>query len=60
MENSNGIEEDGDGRNEAASTSGYGLFDRQVTVHQFMGGGKGEIFLCFAFVWMLKGVNFIG
>ncbi|XP_021904230.1 reticulon-like protein B16 isoform X4 [Carica papaya] len=40
MENSNGIEEDGDGRNEAASTSGYGLFDRQVTVHQFMGGGK--------------------
>ena len=46
MDSSSDNEGDYDGRNEGGSTSDYRLLGRQVTVHQFMGGGKGESFLC--------------
>ncbi|CDY08565.1 BnaA05g28010D [Brassica napus] len=47
MDSSSDIEGDSEGRNEGGgSTSDYRLLGRQVTVHQFMGGGKGESFLC--------------
>ncbi|CAN7107357.1 unnamed protein product [Brassica rapa subsp. narinosa] len=46
MDSSSDIEGDSEGRNEGGgSTSDYRLLGRQVTVHQFMGGGKGESFL---------------
>lgn len=41
MDSSSDIEGDSEGRNEGGgSTSDYRLLGRQVTVHQFMGGGK--------------------
>ncbi|KAG2318043.1 hypothetical protein Bca4012_068989 [Brassica carinata] len=40
MDSSSDNEGDFDGRNEGGSTSDYRLLGRQVTVHQFMGGGK--------------------
>nr|VDC72910.1 unnamed protein product [Brassica rapa] len=50
MDSSSDIEGDSEGRNEGGgSTSDYRLLGRQVTVHQFMGGGKGESFLCIGF-----------
>ncbi|CAN7075353.1 unnamed protein product [Brassica oleracea var. botrytis] len=42
MDSSSDNEGDFDGRNEEGSTSDYRLLGRQVTVHQFMGGGKGD------------------
>ncbi|CAN6887643.1 unnamed protein product [Brassica oleracea] len=46
MDSSSDIEGDSEGRNEGGgSTSDYRLLGLQVTVHQFMGGGKGESFL---------------
>ncbi|XP_013730876.2 reticulon-like protein B16 [Brassica napus] len=40
MDSSSDNEGDYDGSNEGGSTSDYRLLGRQVTVHQFMGGGK--------------------
>ncbi|XP_010552913.1 PREDICTED: reticulon-like protein B16 isoform X2 [Tarenaya hassleriana] len=40
MDSSSDAEGDCDGRNEGGSPSNYRLLGRQVTVHQFMGGGK--------------------
>ncbi|XP_010558051.1 PREDICTED: reticulon-like protein B16 isoform X2 [Tarenaya hassleriana] len=40
MDSSSDGEGDFDGRNEGGSPSDYRLLGRQVTVHQFMGGGK--------------------
>ncbi|CAL9220342.1 unnamed protein product [Arabidopsis halleri] len=44
MDSLSDIDGDCDGRNEGGSSSDYRLLGRQVTVHQFMGGGKGEFF----------------
>ncbi|KAG7580995.1 Reticulon [Arabidopsis suecica] len=40
MDSLSDIDGDCDGRNEGGSSSDYRLLGRQVTVHQFMGGGK--------------------
>ncbi|KAG2305909.1 hypothetical protein Bca52824_025657 [Brassica carinata] len=47
MDSSSDVDGDSEGRNEGGWTSDYRLLGRQVTVHQFMGGGKGESFLSF-------------
>ncbi|CAA0382004.1 unnamed protein product [Arabidopsis thaliana] len=44
MDSLSDIDGDFDGRNEGGSSSDYRLLGRQITVHQFMGGGKGEFF----------------
>lgn len=51
MENSNtedvcGVEPNGEGRIgvPASTSSSYKLFGRQSTVHQMMGGGKGDYY----------------
>lgn len=44
MDSLSDIDGDCDGRNEGGSSSDHRLLGRQVTVHQFMGGGKGEFF----------------
>ncbi|AEE74974.1 Reticulon family protein [Arabidopsis thaliana] len=40
MDSLSDIDGDFDGRNEGGSSSDYRLLGRQITVHQFMGGGK--------------------
>ncbi|KAG2305911.1 hypothetical protein Bca52824_025659 [Brassica carinata] len=55
MDSSSDVDGDSEGRNEGGWTSDYRLLGRQVTVHQFMGGGKGESFLSiFQFIIVYK------
>lgn len=63
MDSSSDIEGDTDGRNEGGSSSDYRLLGRQVTVHQFMGGGKGEFpfpdfFFLYFISWVVSDENY--
>lgn len=65
MDSLSDIDGDYDGRNEGGSSSDYRLLGRQITVHQFMGGGKGEFFFLrnfvffFIIIWVISGEIFL-